>query len=192
MCGDCVSDEIKALRAELDALTESMSPKHLMMAQALVAGKNQTEAYKEAGYKGKSPSTDAAKHLQENPTISHYVELAKKLANLEFLPKKIATFEQKRQMLWDIATRASIIRVTLKEGTAIGGRVSTEDEPLEVFDATAAKTAVSAIAELNKMDGDLAAIKTEGKTTVTYENLPESELDARLAELRRKAGIASA
>lgn len=175
-----MSDEIKALRAELDALTESMSPKHLMMAQALVAGKNQTEAYKEAGYKGKSPSTDAAKHLQENPTISHYVELAKKLANLELLPKKIATFEQKRQMLWEIAEKASVLKLTVKGSEGENG-----EGGLEMFDATAAKTAVSAIAELNKMDGDLAAIKTENKHSIVQE-LTDEELDAKIAEKQRK------
>lgn len=182
-----MSDEIKALRAELDALTESMKPKNLIMAQAIVSGKNQSEAYKEAGFKGKNPDSDACNHLRENPSISKYVSAAKKLANLEILPEKIATFEQKRQLLWDIATKASLLKTTLR-----GHEEDESGNALEVFDASAAKTAVSAIAELNKMDGDLAAIKTEGKTTVTYENLPESELDARLDELRRKARIAGA
>ncbi len=182
-----MSDEIAALRAELDALTTKMKPAHLVMAQALVAGKTQTEAYIETGLKGKNPVRCASEIISENPNISEYVRLAKKLANLELLPEKIATFEQKRQMLWDIATKASMLKTTLR-----GHEEDESGNALEVFDATAAKTAVSAIAELNKMDGDLAAIKTEGKTTVTYENLPESELDARLAELRRKAGIAGA
>lgn len=187
-----MSDEIKALRAELAELAATMKQQQIDFAQGLIDGKTQEQAYIDAQLKGKNPNSDASNYLSRNASICRYVELTKKIIALEILPKQIATKEQKRQMLWDIASRSSIIRVTLKEGTVIGGKVSTEDEPLEIFDATAAKTAVAAIAELNKMDGDLAAIKTEGKTTVTYENLSEAELDARLAELRRKAGTAAA
>lgn len=184
-----MSDEIKALRAELDALTAGMKPIHLRMAQAMVSGRNNSEAYKDAGYKGKNPDSDAANVLRENPSISKYVDLAKKLANLEILPEKIATFEQKRKMLWEIATKSAMLQVTLKDGTAVGGIISTEEEPLQIFDASAAKTAVTAIAELNKMDGDLAAIKTENKHSIVQE-LTDEELDAKIAEKQRKlAGL---
>lgn len=187
-----MSDEIKALRAELADLAGTMKQQQIDFAQGLIDGKTQEQAYTDAGLKGKNPNSDSSNYLNRNASICKYFELTKKILALEVLPAQVATFEQKRKMLWEIASRSSMLKVTLKDGTAVGGIISTEDDPLEIFDATAAKTAVSAIAELNKMDGDLAAIKTEGKTTVTYENLPESELDARLNELRRKAGIARA
>lgn len=181
-----MSDEIRALRAELADLAATMKQQQIDFAQGLIDGKTQEQAYIDAGLKGKNPNSDASNYLSRNASICKYVELTKKILALEVLPAQVATFEQKRKMLWDIATKASLLKATLKgsEDDGEGG--------LEVFDASAAKTAVSAIAELNKMDGDLAAIKTEGKTTVTHENLSEAELDARLAELRRKAGIASA
>lgn len=166
-----MSDEIKALRAELDALTAKMKPAHLVMAQALVAGKTQTEAYIETGLKGKNPVRCGSEMISENPNISEYVELAKKLANLEILPEKIATKEQKRKMLWEIATKASVLKLTVK-----GSEGESGEGGLEMFDATAAKTAVSAIAELNKMDGDLAAIKTENKNT-TVQSLIDELID---------------
>lgn len=175
-----MSDEIKAMRAELDALTAGMKPIHLRMAQAMVSGRNNSEAYKDAGYKGKNPDSDAANVLRENPSIPKYVDLAKKLANLEILPEKIATFEQKRKMLWEIAEKASVLKLTVK-----GSEDENGEGGLEMFDATAAKTAVSAIAELNKMDGDLAAIKTENKHSIVQE-LTDEELDAKIAEKQRK------
>ena len=51
------------------------------------------------------------------------------------------------------------------------------------------KAAISAIAELNKMDGDLATIKTENKNTTTHtiETLSEQELNDRIANLAGKA-----
>lgn len=181
-----MSDELKQLKNELADLAASMKPGHLKFALALLDNKTQEQAYKAAGGKGKNPNSDAANYLATNPSISKYKSLAQKIASIELLPKQIGTFEQKRAMLWGIAQRASILKVGIK-GTE---DPDTGECTQEIFDASAAKTAVAAIAELNKMDGDLASIKTENKHSHTHEDITEEELDARLAKLRGKAGTA--
>lgn len=158
-----MSDDLTALKSELANLAASLKANHLTMAKALAENKTQEEAYRLAGGKAKDGYAAASEMLKLNPKISQYVNLVKRIDSILSLPKQIATREQKREMLWDIATKAANIKVSLKQGHSIAGEIREEDEPLEIFDATAAKTAVSAIAELNKMDGDLAAIKTENR-----------------------------
>lgn len=157
-----MSDELTALKAELADLAASMKPKHLIVAKALVDGKSQEAAYVEAGYKGKNPNSDSNKLINENPSISQYRELVQKIAALEVLPKQIGTLEQKRTMLWEIAQRC--VQEIEPEYAGHG-----EDKELIGFTFNA-KGAVSAIAELNKMDGHLAAIKTDNlvKSIVSF------------------------
>tara|TARA_R100000656_G_scaffold122268_2_gene97776 strand:+ start:371 stop:922 length:552 start_codon:yes stop_codon:yes gene_type:complete len=182
-----MSDELTALKTELADLAASMKANHLKAAKALVDGKTQEEAYKLSGGKAKDAYAGASEMLRLNPKISQYRELVQKIAAIELLPKQIGTLEQKRAMLWEIAQKASLLKMTVKgseDENGLGG--------LEVFDASAAKTAVAAIAELNKMDGDLAAIKTDNKHTHEHEGLTDEQLAQRIADLQRKVGAASA
>lgn len=158
-----MSESIENLKAELIELSKQMNGNRLKFAKALGQGLSQEKAYVKAGYKSKNANADSAKAIAAYPVIAQYRDLFRKIAQLEMLPKEIATLEQKRQMLWDIANKAANLKVSVKQGHAIAGVISDEEEPLEIFDATSAKTAVSAIAELNKMDGHLAAIKTENR-----------------------------
>lgn len=164
-----MSDEIKALRAELDALTAQMKTSYIKMAQAMVEGKNQTEAYVESGGKAKDPYAGASEMLKLNPNISQYVLIAKKLANLEVLPEKFATLEQKRRMLWQIAEKCFEEKSEKWEG-----RGEHAEMVGFVFDS---RGAIAAIAELNKMDGDLAAIKTDNKHSGTIASLLDELID---------------
>lgn len=161
-----MSEELASLKSELAAVAVSLKSNHFAMAKALAENKTQEEAYRLSGGKAKDGYAAASEMLRLNPKISQYVELVKKIDAIESLPKQIATREQKRTMLWDIAQRASVLKVGLK-GTE---DPETGECTQEIFDATSAKTAVAAIAELNKMDGDLAAIKTENKN-ITVESL---------------------
>lgn len=153
-----MSEELTALKSELAAIAVSLKSNHFAMAKALAENKTQEEAYRLSGGKAKDGYAAASEMLRLNPKISQYVELVKKIDAIESLPKQIATREQKRTMLWEIAQKASVLKMTVK-----GSEDENGEGGLEVFDATAAKTAVAAISELNKMDGDLAAIKTENR-----------------------------
>lgn len=169
---DLGSSELPALKKELAELAASMKPKHLQIAKALVDGKTQEAAYVEAGYKGKNPNSDANNVITSNPSISKYVDLVKEIAALAALPKQIATFEQKVNILWRIANHdAEIVTGENEDGADLRLRDS--------------RSAIAAIAELNKMQGDLATIKTENKNSHTVE-LTEAQLDDRIAELSRK------
>lgn len=187
-----MSEELTTLKSELAELAASMKANHLKAAKALVDGKTQEESYRISGGKAKDAYAAASEMLKLNPKISQYRELVQRIAAIELLPKQIGTLEQKRKMLWEIATKAANLRVSIKQGHSVAGEIREEDEPLEIFDATSAKTAVAAIAELNKMDGDLAAIKTDNKNSHVFEDLTEDQLDKRLAELQRKAGVGTA
>ncbi len=177
-----MSDDLRQLKNELAELAAGFkSPNQLAFAKELAAGKGQEQAYIDAGYKSRKPSADAQKAIDRCPAIAQYKTLFQKIAQLESLPKQIGTLEQKRAMLWDIASRASVLKAILK-----GSEDEDGEGGLEIFDATAAKTAVSAIAELNKMDGHLAVIKTENKNSHAFDDLTEAQIDKRIAELQRK------
>lgn len=180
--------QLKALKADLASVAKSLKANHLKMAKALVVGKSQEEAYRAGGGKAKDGYAAASEMIKLNPKISQYVDLVKEIDAIESLPKQIATREQKREMLWDIATKAASLKVGLKGSEDPETGECTE----EIFDASAAKTAVSAIAELNKMDGDLAVIKTDNKNTHSFEDLTDDQLDQRIAELQRKTATAKA
>lgn len=175
--------ELEALKRELADLAASMKPKHLLIAKALADGESQEAAYVAAGYKGKNPNSDANNLITTNPSISKYVDLVKEIAALASLPKQIATAEQKRKMLWEIAQRC--VQEIEPEFAGRG------DNAQIVGFTFNAKGAVSAIAELNKMDGDLAAIKTENKNTHSFEGLTDEQLSERIASLQSKVGVSS-
>jgi hypothetical protein len=166
-----VSEDLNALKAKLAEIAKSLKANHLKMAKALADGKTQEESYRLSGGKAKDGYAAASEMIKLNPKISQYATLAKQIAVAESQAKLIATTEQKRQMLWEIAQKASVLKVGVKGSEDPETGEFTE----EVFDASAAKTAVAAIAELNKMDGDHAAIKLDNKISgsLTVESLIE-------------------
>jgi hypothetical protein len=171
--------DLAALKSELAELAASMKPKHLQIAKALVDGKSQEAAYVAAGYKGKNPNSDANKLINDNPSISQYISLVAEITALAALPKQIATAEQKRKMLWEIAQRC-----VQEVEPEFAGRGETVELVGYTFNA---KGAVSAISELNKMDGDLAAIKLDNKHSFT-EELTDEQLTKRIAQLQAQVG----
>lgn len=132
---------VETMRAELDTIAAAMKPRHLAMAKALVDGKSQEESYRLAGGKGKDGYRCASELISENPNISEYERLAKKIAYETSVPEQIGTLEQKRQMLWDMA-------LTAKNAMLCNG-----DDDQDAFNHNAVKAAQACIAELNKMDG---------------------------------------
>lgn len=175
-----MSEELGALKSELAALAAKMNAKHLLIAKGLVDNKSQEQAYLDAGYRSKNANADANKTITRYPVITQYVELVKKIDALVSLPKQIATREQKRAMLWGIAQRCVQEVEPVYEGFG-----DSREMVGYVFNA---KGAVSAVSELNRMDGDLATIKTENKHMHTFDELTEEQLNDRIAELSRKAG----
>jgi hypothetical protein len=173
-----VSDlELKALKNELAELAASFkSANQLALAKGLAAGKSQEQAYIEAGYKSKKPAVDASKLIQSNPRFTRYREVFLKIAQIELTPKQIATFEQKTQLLWSMALHDSA--KVAKGGDDGDGDLAHRD----------ARSAIAAIAELNKMQGDLAAIKTDN-THSFAEELNDEQLDKRIAQLQAQAGV---
>jgi hypothetical protein len=178
-----MSDELSALKNELADLAASMKANHLKAAKALVDGKTQEEAYKLSGGKAKDAYAGASEMLRLNPKISQYRELVQKIAAIELLPKQIGTLEQKRSLLWDIAQHGAE-----KVSIPIKGSEDEDGEQQLILGMRDMKSAIGAIAELNKMDGDLATIKTENKHSHTFDDLTEEQLNVRIAELSRKAG----
>lgn len=158
-----MSDVLAELKSELDAIALRLKSMHLLMAKALVEGKTQEQAYIAAGGKGKDPRKLASQLILTNPDIEKYVAITKKMAYEASLPKQIATLEQKRAMLWEIANKCFEEREEKWEG-----RGEFAEMVGYTFDS---RGAIGAIAELNKMDGHLAAIKTDNntKTTVNFD-----------------------
>ena len=204
-----MSDEIKALRAELDLLAERMKPVHLRMAKALANGATQEEAYLATGLKGKDPRQLGNQLFLTNPYIGEYVEIAKKVASIEAVDHLEVTEERITREL------AKLGFFNIKKLYDKTGRLL---EPHELEDDTAAavteieetilrtdsETGDQTIKRKYKLADKKGALQLLGNTRAIQmfrenvaiedpaEKLTEAQLNARIAELQRKAGAGSA
>ena len=158
---------------QLKALAKKMKPNHLKMAKSKSEGNSNATAYRDAGYKGKDANALGCQLALTNPIIQQYADLAKEIQAESAQSKGIATLEQKTALLWKIAQHnAGIAQNDTDEGEG-------DSEEIKMVDA---KAAISAMAELNKMSGDLASIKTESKHSFT--DASKDELERKLAQLQ--------
>lgn len=149
-------------------------------------GMSDTDAYRAAYKTGRMKDETIRKEaarLKDSPHIAPCIEKLRKEAAEVTKSEGIATLSQKREMLWSIAQRC--VEPTMK----LIGRGEGVEEFAAVYDP---KAAVSAIAELNKMDGDLAAIKTDNRHVLEYEDITDEELNERIARAEKEAGVAKA
>lgn len=117
------------------------------VAEYLSNGGNGTAAARAAGYKG---NVDTLKTVANENLNKPYIRARIDKAYEKIEKKGIASFEQKVELLWKIASVHSSPKYD-DDGneSMVDGRV-----------------AIAAMAELNKMVGDLAAIKTDNRHTV--------------------------
>ena len=166
-----MSDELSALKSELleiSAQLQKKSNRYLGFAKGLSEGKSQGKAYVDAGYKSKNPAVDAANVIGRCPIIVLYREIFQKIEQLESLPKQIATKEQKRKMLWEMAEAANKAKFA---------QISNEDGGGEVLNHNAITAAKACISELNKMDGDIAPTKVTQEVTNINKNFEFTSKD---------------
>lgn len=133
-----MTDELKALKAELAELAESMKPGHLDFAKHLLDNKTQDEAYRLAGFKGKDARQLAHQLIITNSYIPEYIDLAKLISS------KAATNELE-------ITEARIMRELGHLGFFNIKRLYSEDGRL---------------LEPHELDDDIAAAVTKVKETV--------------------------
>lgn len=145
-----------------------LTAKQERFAQLYVSGVHATEAYRQAytvrpGTKDESVRRSAIE-VQTNPNVSSRIdELQAPLAQ-----QAQATAQAKRDLLWDIAlTSAQKVTVTGRDG----------EQKSQMMDS---RSAIAAMAELNKMDGDLAAIKTDNKNLNTNETKSLDEIQTKI------------
>jgi hypothetical protein len=154
-----MSPEIISIKeAQLMELAGEMKPGHLGIAIHLAEGKTQEDSYVSAGYLSREPRKRASEIIQTNPDIRWYVAIAKEVAVLRSQESLIGSLDQKRAMLWNIAQVCSKYAVISDEELVKEGEKGNALATVLLADP---KTAISAIAELNKMDGDHAAIRGE-------------------------------
>lgn len=149
-------------------LASRMKPMHLAMAKLLAAGTTQEKAYIRAGGKGKDPRQSAHQIILTNIDIAEYVELANAIAAEEAQESLEITVAKKHKWLKEIIEDA----MASSDGDAMQDR----------------RSAISAIAELNKMAGDYAAIKTDNRTTHRFRDLTDDELDDHLRAALEQEG----
>lgn len=127
--------------------------------------KNQRAAYLAACEKiNRQPSKNpdvSASEMVSNPKISAFLKSIRDTSEYPEVEKAIGSFREKRQLLWETVQRcAQNVRPVMNMQ---GEHQLTDDKDGEIalaytFDS---KGIVSAIAELNKMDGDHAAQRVE-------------------------------
>jgi hypothetical protein len=140
--------EIERLKEKLLSIASDLKPQHLEFAKNLAAGQLQETAYKNANYKAKDATVGSTVLLNSKPKISEYVEVQKQITVLESLKLNLCTFEEKARLLWKMAKFDAEV-------------VETKNGPRH-RDGRAAKLYIE---ELNKMQGHLATIKIDNKTT---------------------------
>ncbi|ELA9444316.1 hypothetical protein [Vibrio parahaemolyticus] len=126
---------------------------------------NQKDAYEKACKKvDKEPaknSDKAASQIRVNSKVSAFIESVRAKKDEADISEAVGSFDQKRVMLWEVANRcAQNVRPLFNMD---GSERLTEDKDGEIARAYTfdAKGLVSAVAELNKMDGDHAAQRIE-------------------------------
>lgn len=204
-----MSDEIKALRAELELLAERMKPMHLDMAKALAEGHSQTEAYQIAGGTGSDPRQSAYQMIFTNIYIGEYVDLAKKIASLEAVDHLEVTEARITRELAKIGF-FNIKKLYDKDGRLLEPHELDDDtagavtEIEETILRTDSETGDQTIKRKYKMGDKKGALQLLGNTraiqmfrentVITHpeETLTEAQLNARIAELQRKAGAGEA
>lgn len=135
--------------------TKKLTAKQEKFCQQYILTGNASEAYRQAystaNMKPEAIKVNASK-LLKSTNVALTIESLREETKKEFT----VSAEQKRRMLYELAINCS--QVSPESGKPVNPTAT-----------------VSAIAELNKMDGDLAAIKTElkGSLNVTHEDLLE-------------------
>ena len=190
------------MSSEIKALT----PKQTAFVEEYLKDLNATQAAIRAGYSEKTAHSIGQENLTK-PEIAAAIENAKAerskrtKIDADWLLTRLA--EEADADIGDIIDESGALKPIkqwpkiFRQGLVAGidvSQIKTEDG------GSMGEVVKIKLADRNaklKMIGDHIGVQAfkqqiEQKTTVTYENLPESELDARLAELRRKAGIASA
>lgn len=143
-------------------------------AAALVEnGFNELEALKASGYAVGSHQYMVRKaHLwMKHPYTQKLIHRMQR----KMTERALATATEKRELLWKLAQEGAERRPkTDKEGNPVG------EEHADM------RAAISAISELNKMDGDLAAVqlqmKGEVKNTVVVKNFTGNKAEGKLEE----------
>jgi hypothetical protein len=149
-------------QAQLKALAKRMKPMHVRMAIALGEGKKQHESYTIAGGTGKDPIKCATGLIKTNPDISIYAELS----------KECVVEEARERGVWDMQKKTGLLEEWM-------GKLSAADGDKGMLDAA---NAIKAMAEHNRMTGDLAAIKTDNKTAIDLSGLSDAQLEAMANE----------
>jgi|GEM_PF-2656301 len=163
--------DLASLQKRLEELAGEMKTQHLLLAKGLVSGKTQADAYRASGGKSKDPSNSANVMIQRNSSITEYVEISAQIVNLKSQDEVYATFDQKKRMLWDAAQRCM-----QEVEPEYAGRGDDKQLVGYVFDV---KGMTGCVSELNRMDGDHAAIKTDNRHN--FDDLSDDEIDKKLA-----------
>ncbi len=126
---------------------------------------NQKAAYERACESvGKNPAKNpdkAASQMRVNSKVSAFIESIRAKKDEAKISEAIGSFDQKRSVLWETVQRcAQNVKPLFNMD---GSEKLTEDKDGELARAFTfdAKGLVSAVAELNKMDGDHAAQRVE-------------------------------
>lgn len=143
-------------------LFEKLTKLQKGVATATLEGKEPGEAHRLAG--GKCNNEEQRYHLGDqilrNPNVKLFLDSVRKPIEQEAASEAIATFEQKKAMLWDTANRCGQHRaVTNAKGEQVF--IETPNGDIAAAFTFDAKGVVSSIAELNKMDGDHAAQRVD-------------------------------
>ena len=125
-------------------------------------GGNKTAAARVAGYRGEPANLcNQADRILRKPNVQALIDGKREQVQTAVnIP-----IQRKRILLWEIAQKCGAPKETVQRFEKEVGGVHTEVEvrTIEVFDP---KAAISAIAELNRMDGHHAAEKVEHKHSI--------------------------
>jgi hypothetical protein len=159
-----MSNKPEGLTEHQKELFEKLTKLQKGVATNTLAGMEPDVAHKEAGGKcnNEEQRRKLGNEILSNPAVKLFIDSVRKPIEQEKASDAIATFNQKKEMLWDVAERCAQYRaVTNAKGEQVyieHPENSTQISAAYTFDA---KGVVSAISELNKMDGDHAAQRVD-------------------------------
>lgn len=169
-----IDDEIEDLKFEIDDLANKMQPIHIKYCAGILDGLTPEKAYQQARGSFKGDQVTGWEYIQELTSVKKYVRYSKRLMALEC---REYTYGQRD---WKRRTLVNMVEYCARAANIIAGdKIKPEESLQEIVQRFDARSAIAAMGELNKIDGEYRQAAKEGESAKTVQGLVDRILNER-------------
>lgn len=170
-----IEDEIEDLKFEIDGLTAKMQPIHIKYCGGILAGQTPEQAYKSARGSFSGENVTGWEYIQNLDNVKKYLRYSKRLMGLECREYAYGQRDWKRRTLVNLVeycARAANI-------SAGGERPKPEESIPVILNQFDARSAIAAMGELNRIDGEYRQPAKENDHVKSVQSLVDRILSER-------------